>query len=641
MVPRWMAVGIALGGTLIHVGCSKAPERTALPVETAQQGSSQGVEPFKAPPLAELDAKADWQPQPVLEGLELMRERQSKEKVLAKVKEALTLKNTSDENNAKILSALGRMPANDADVDWEATIIRHIAADVKSTNPVLASSVYEFDISGLTAFGLFGFDWTLRPFALKSTVASWQTSKDHLYDKVVLRDDLTWSDGHPITAHDVVFSFKLIMDPKVPVPAQRSGTDQIRWIEAYDDHTLVYFHKQAAATNVWNLNFSVIPKHLYENYEDDPTLVTAERFVKIENSPVSGNAFVIKERRRNEEIVLERRESWYMHDGKQVRPKPYFKTIRFRILPDPNTALLALKNGDIEEMLLVPLSLWRTQTTGDDFYKFNTKARGVEWTEFHFNWNCQTPYFSDKRVRKAMSCAFDYNEMLNTVFGGLATQSVGTFHPESWMAPKPAPAPYRQDFAKSEALLKEAGWEDHDGDGIRDREINGKKVRFEFDLLCVSQSADGIQICTLMKQALDRLGIVCNLRTLEFTVLQEKMLEHKFQAAFGGWGAGADPDTSENIFSTKAATGGRNFGLYSNPEVDKLFAEGKLEFDRAKRAAIYAKIDLLLWDDQPYTWLYYRNSFYAFNKKLRGYAFSPRGPFHYNPGFDNIWKPVP
>ena len=137
-------------------------------------------------------------------------------------------------------------------------------------------------------------------------------------------------------------------------------------------------------------------------------------------------------------------------------------------------------------MQLAPLSVWRTQTVNDDFYKSNTKAQGVEWTEFHFTWNCKTPFFSDPRVRKAMSYAFDYDEMLNTILSGLATQSVGPFHPDSWMAPKPAPKHYKQDLDGAEALLKEAGWEDHNGDGIRDKMIDGQSVKFDFELSCAS-----------------------------------------------------------------------------------------------------------------------------------------------------------
>ena len=78
----------------------------------------------------------------------------------------------------------------------------------------------------------------------------------------------------------------------------------------------------------------------------------------------------------------------------------------------------------------------------------------------------------------------------------------------------------------------------------------------------------------------------------------------------------------------------------SRPEVDKLFEAGMREFDLDKRAKIYQQISLILTEDQPYTWLFYQNAFYGFNKSLRGYMFSPRGPYHYGPGFGSIWKPA-
>jgi len=222
------------------------------------------LEPFDPPTLEELDARAEWIDQPVLDSTELLRARQKGEKVLATVEQALSLRNTTKQTNEKIRSALGRLPQSDEEVNWDATIFRHTRADVKSTNPLMISSTVEFDVTGLTGFGLFGFDWKFMPFAAKDTVVSWQVSKDRTCDKVVMRDDLTWSDGKPITAHDVAFSFKVIMSEQVPVPAVRAGTDKIKWVEAYDERTLVFFHKEPLATNVWNVNFPVIPKHIYE-----------------------------------------------------------------------------------------------------------------------------------------------------------------------------------------------------------------------------------------------------------------------------------------------------------------------------------------------------------------------------------------
>jgi peptide/nickel transport system substrate-binding protein len=114
------------------------------------------------------------------------------------------------------------------------------------------------------------------------------------------------------------------------------------------------------------------------------------------------------------------------------------------------------------------------------------------------------------------------------------------------------------------------------------------------------------------------------------------MQKRNFQACCLAWGTGTDPDSSENLWKTGEM---RNYSGYSNPEVDRLFAEGRRELDRAKRAEKYARIQELLYEDQPYTWLFWRNSFYGFSNQLRGYVFSPRGPYNYSPGFGSLWKP--
>ncbi|MGV3606897.1 MAG: peptide-binding protein [Planctomycetaceae bacterium] len=597
------------------------------------------VPAFTPPKLEELEKTAEWVDRPVVDSLEVMRKKLAAEKVTVTPAEALKTKNNTPKDNAKILTGLGRLPESDKECDFNATINRHSAGDVNSLNPVLSSSVVESDLSGLTGFGLFSFDGNFVPFASKDAVVTWQTSKDGLYDKVVMRKDNFWSDGKPITAHDVVFSFKLIMTNAVPVPAQRSGTDKIKWIEAYDDYTLVVFHKESLATNTWNLNFSIVPKHIYEKTApSDPTLSASKEHVALENKPVVGGAYEVTSRLRGQEIVLERREAYYMVGGKQVRDKPYFKTVRFRIRPDVGTALLAVKAGDIDEMILNP-DQWRNQTSDDLFYKNNTKAYGLEWTEFHFVWNCskERKFFDDKRVRMAMSYAFDHEEMLTKLRFGLDEPCTGLFHHSSRWAPKPSPKPFKQDFDKAEELLAAAGWTDSDDDGILDKKINGKKTDFEFTIL-VTNRQERIDVCKLLAESLEKVGIKCNVLPLEFTVVVDRLFQHNFDAAFGGWGSGADPYTTENIFKTGEE---RNYGQYSNPEVDKLFEQGLKEFDESKRAAIYAKIHSLLYADQPYTWLYYQNGYYAFNKSLRGYAFSPRGPYHYAPGIGSIWKAVP
>jgi peptide/nickel transport system substrate-binding protein len=595
------------------------------------------LEPFDPPPLAELEKNVEWTDSPVVDALARLRETKAAEPPLVTVQEALAMENNSAEANDKVVSALSELaPEDGKGVDWKAPLKRALLMDLSTTNPLLTSSIAESEINSLTSFGLFSFDWNMIPFAAAESVESWQTSKDHMMDKVVMRDDLVWSDGKPITAHDVAFSFKLIMSSAVPVPAMRTGTDEIRWVEAYDDHTLVYFHKAPLATNVFNLNFLVVPKHVFEeSVATDPTMRNSDYHRNLERKPISGGRYEIARWRRGQEVLLKRRENYYMHEGREVREKPYFAEMRFRIIEDGNTRLLALKSGDIEESEL-DAEQWVTQATGNQFYRENTKVSGPEWKYMYIGWNLDTkrvPFFGDLRVRQAMAYAMNYKEMLDDLCYGLYTQCTGVSHPDSWMYPKDPAPPFYFDLDKAEDLLDEAGWVDSDGDGIRDKEIDGKLVPFEFSLL-VSNKPDRIAICNLLRENLESIGVACSITPLEAAVFQERVFNKNFEAEMSGWASGADPSLERNIFGTGE---GRNFGNYSNPEVDRLFDEAMKTFDRDKQAEIYGEIHNLIYADQPYLFLYDVNSFFGFNKKLRGYRFSPRGPFRYSPGIDSIW----
>jgi peptide/nickel transport system substrate-binding protein len=577
---------------------------------------------FVAPPLAEVDAQANWIDQPVENLLDLRRKEDQATQPPLSVAEALALRNDSKENNDKLVATLGRVAQQADEVDYDAVLNRHIKADAKSTNPLFQSSVYEADVMGLIGLTPFTFDRDMNRFGDADVVVSWQTSSDRMLDKIVLRNDLTWTDGQPVTAHDLEFAFHTVMSPKISVPAIKTSLARLKGVKAYDDRTLVYFHKEALATNIWNIGIPFIPKHVYEKtLQEDPTMEQSPAHVELEKNPVTCGPYRVVERQLGSSYLFERRDDWYQKEGRPIREKPYFKQVRMRVISELNTALLALKKGEIDEMEL-SAEQWVNQTNDDSFYEQNTKASGIEWTTYLFTWNLNTPFFSDARVRKAMGYAFNHKELLEKQNFGLFEAANGPYHQTSWMSPKPGPAPYIQDLDKAEALLDEAGWVDSDNDGIRDKLVDGKRVKFEFSI-----------ICTPVEER--KIGVICNVSPLDFAVLQERTVEHKFQAAFGGWGAGADPDLSFNIYGTNE---GRNYGLYSNPEVDRLFKEARGEFDREKRAKLYARIHELIYEDQPMTYLFTKNSFYAFSKKLRGYRFSPRGPYHYGPGAFSLYK---
>lgn len=635
------AVTTAFVVTLVIVGCSSGPSDP----KAGTSGGGETTEPdepaFEPPTLEELNASANWIDQPVVDAFEELAKKKAANPPLITIDAALGMENNSDEDNEKLVSAFGAYPASDDEIDYEATLTRHTLGDAKSTNPLLGSSMTEFDITSLMGLSLFSFNAKFEPFAAAETVVNWQVSEDRMADKVIMRDDLVWSDGTPVTAHDVAFSFDTIMNPNVPAVAVRSGTDKLADVVAYDDHTVVYFHKDPLATNVWNINFPIIPKHIYEPIVDEDPKFQSDAAQQADVNPVVGGAYKITTRVPQQEIVLERREDYYTHDGEQVRKKPYFKQIRFKIIEDPNTALLALKKGEIDvldESSLTPAQ-WNSQTNDNDFYGKNTKLRATEWTYYYFGWNVKVPLFSDVDVRTAMAYAFDHKEMLDKLGYGLYPPARGIYHADSWMAPDTMPEPYTQDLDKAEELLEDAGWSDTDGDGILDKTISGRSVPFEFTIQYRSGSDTGKAVCTLLKENLDQIGIVCNIKPVEFSQLQEVCRSHSFQAIFAGWGTGADPDTSRNLWTTEAIeNNGRNYGNYSNPRVDDLFELGAKEFDREKRAKIYGEIATILWEDQPYTWLINRPTLLGFSKKLRGITFSPRGWTGAGGLFEGVYK---
>ena len=647
----------------------KAAEKTKEYIDA--DGLKTLIEPFKAPTMEQLNKDKKWISKPVVDADERFQKYVESLPKPIPLAEARQLRNTDAKTNQEIIRGFLRIPDDKLRANYAAVINRHLRAEVKSTNPLMQNTVQEFDLVSLIGISLFNFDWTLDPFADAATVKTWESSEDGLCERVVLRDDLTWSDGKPFTAHDIVYSFRIILCPEVPIPAVRSGTDEIRWIEAYDDQTLVFFHKKSLATNVWNVNFPIIPKHIYEQtWPLDVSLVKSAEHLALEQSPVVAGPYEIERRLPRQEIVLKRRPGYFEHNGKQVRAKPYFAKIRLKIIEDPNTAMLALKNGDIEEIEM-SVTQWNSQAAEEDFYTRNTKARAVEWTYFYFGWNNAREPFTDRRVREAMAYAYPHHVLLNGLNRKLTEPCLGIFHPAAPMFPKVPLTQYKQDMRKAAALLREAGWIDSDGDNILDKEITtvdpktGKKTtarkRFDFVLMCTTDPLR-ISTCNLMKNSLEKLGILCTVRPMEQTVLFKKEIEHDFDAYFGGWGTGSDPDTSENIWTTKAINDGRNFVSYSNKFVDGLYDLGKLDpsskearqkiYDKFKlsevgiafdapRTEIYAKIHELIYQDQPTTFLYYRSAYFGFSKELLGYHFSPRGPYHYAPGFGSIWKALP
>lgn len=528
-------------------------------------------------------------------------------------------------------------PADASQIAEDETLVRNVEGNPSNLNPLFMSSTFEFYFADALFTGLFSFDEKLAWRVNEEFVEKFEESSDHLSYTVTMKPDLTWHDGHPFTAEDVCYSWKQILDDNVPCPAVKPGTEEIADCQVLDPRTVKLVHKSALPTNCWNATFPVIPKHLYEKDKaKNADLKTGDYYEKLNRAPVGNGPWKFVEWITNDKIVLER---WDDYKGK----KPHFKRMVFRIIPDANTQFLTFNKEEIDEFKMEAKQFATQSLEGSDFAKVGVKFKNPQWAYQYMGWNMDgsNPFFSDLKVRQAMAHACDIPRVNRDLNYNLTVPSYGVFaqdHPSF----NPDVKILEFDPDKASRLLDEAGWkQDAARDGWRYKTIDGAPVKFEFTLLVPQGAAILRDTAAIFQEDLKSIGIQMETQILEWATFQERVRKHEFQASIAAWGTGTDPDTMWNLWRSdqyvKDGTTGRNYGGYKNARVDELFELGRKEFDPEKRKGLYREMQKLIYDDQPYLFLWSRPTLWAVNKRLHGIVGSPRGIFNFDPSFMAWW----
>ena len=526
------------------------------------------------------------------------------------------------------------VPEDLSQVSRDETFVRQLDGNPRNLNPVFSSSIQESIVSGLLFDSLFLFDDKMQWFVNESMVEHYEESEDHLVSTVVLRPGLKWQDGAPFTAEDIRFSWEIILSDQVAAPAVKVGTDQIDDVVVVDERTVQFVHKEALPTNTWNMLFPVIPKHIYgkpDELEKDPTINSSPYYNRHNREVVIGNGpYRLVEWVTNDRIVVER---WEDYHG----PKPHFRRQILRITPDNNVALLSFKKGDLDEFKL-SAKQFATQTSDEDFARVGHKALGSEWGFGYIGWNMDgsNPFFTDRRVRRAMAHAFNYDLIREAVSYNLPTRCYGIYHPDSPMF-NPTIELIEYDLEQADQLLTEAGWEKDPRNGRRFKIIDNRRVDFDFTLSIPMGASSSELIAAIYAQDLRRLGITMRTRVIEWATFGQMMLEHDFQAAIAGWGTGTDPDTGWNLWRTEMYDRRAHYGVTRTRASTNWFEQGRTISNHEQRMKIYAEIQKLIYDDQPYLFMFNTTTLWAVHKRIRGLQFSPRGLFGFYPGESAWW----
>lgn len=512
---------------------------------------------------------------------------------------------------------LASVPADTADSSpaYGDAIVFGSIADGSSLVPMLASDSTSQEYASNIFDPLITYDKTLSH--LESRLAeSWEIAKDGQEITFRLREGLHWTDGEPFTARDVEFAFHLIRDPST-LTAYAEDYKQVHTFEVLDDLTfrVTYDKPFAPALASWG-PLVVLPKHLLEGANINET--------EFAQHPVGIGSHTFESWERNTRFTLRANRDYY-------RGRPYIERVVYRVIPDTSTQFLELKAGGLDMMGLTPLQFSR-QTSGPVFARDFRKYRYVSNAYTYLGYNLDNPLFADVRVRRAFTHAIDRQEIVDAVLFGYGVVADGPYRPGTTWINEKLPR-YEYDPAKARALLAEAGWRDSDGDGIVDKD--GKP--FAFRMLTNQGNDARLKTATMIQKRLRDVGVDASVRVVEWSAFINDFIDkRRFEAVVLGWSLSLDPDQYDIWHSTKTGYKQFNFVGYRRAEVDELLEKGRRTFDEAERKQIYDRLQVLLAEDQPYTFLYVPESLPIVASRVHGIEEAPAGiswnfPFWYVP----------
>ncbi|MFH0771361.1 MAG: peptide-binding protein [Candidatus Omnitrophota bacterium] len=486
--------------------------------------------------------------------------------------------------------------------DYGDAIVVASIADANTLVPIVASDSASHEICGLVFNSMVRYDKNL---CLEGELAqSWDIEEDGLVIIFHLRKDVKWHDGKPFTARDVEFTYKKLIDPNVKTPYS-GDFERVRSFEVIDDYTIKVTYKEPFSPGLSSWGMWIIPRHLLENEDLGET-----RFAR---APIGTGPYKFREWKTGEKIILTANPDYF--EG-----RPYISRYIYRIIPDQSTIFLELQTQGVDEVALTPLQYAR-QTDTPFFKKRYRKYRYPSFGYTYLGFNLKDPKFADKRVRLAIDYAIDKEEIIKGVLFGLGRVSTGPFPPESWACNKEI-KPIACNPEAAGELLKEAGWEDKNGDGWLEKD--GKKFKFS---LLINQGNDTRKNSAEIIQArLKKVGIEVEIRPLEWaTLLTEFIDKRRFEALLMGWSLSRDPDCYDIWHSSKQKEGEFNFIGYENNKVDRLLEEGRREFDQDKRKKIYNKIHSLIFEDHPCVFLFVPDALPIIGSRFKGIEPAPAG----------------
>jgi ABC-type transport system substrate-binding protein len=470
-----------------------------------------------------------------------------------------------------------------------------------------------------------------------------EVSDDNLVYTIHLREGVYWQipsvdfstgqydwlkEPRELTAEDAVFYFEMIKNPKVQAGAIKNYFKAMDHAEVIDRYTFkVVWNKKVYQSKEATISSYPLPKWLFTKTEDGEDIPKATLGTRFNNHwasryPIGTGPYKITDIEKDKRILLERNERFW-------GPKPPIEKVEYQIIKDPNTAYLKLTGGDLD-LTTLPPPIYKQDVleagpdspfkTGELEYDVVTRP-----VYYYIGWNADKPLFSDRLVRRAMTHALNREGIIEHVLSGLGRTLSGPFLPDH-PANNPEVERYEYDLDKAAALLKKAGWKDTDSNGVLDKVLNGNKTEFRFTMLAYNKPTARSYL-SVYKEALRKIGVDMKLSYVDWSLMQKKMNERKFDAFTGGWALGWSTDPYQLWHSSQAdIVKGSNRVGFRNERADEIIETLRLTFDKDKRIELLQEFHMILHKEQPYTFFYQPKTPFAWQSQMENMVFQKLRP---------------
>jgi len=464
----------------------------------------------------------------------------------------------------------------------------------KSLNYYIDSNTYTRQIFDLMYEALLSVDPVTTEFT-PGLAHRWTISDNKRDYTFEIDPSATWSDGRPVTAEDVKWTFDQVMDKDNATGAEKVALGVFLSPEILGPRTVRFHAKESHWRNLLAVGmFEIMPKHAFEK----------QNFNRLDfDNPVVSGPYVLSAVKEQIEVRMSRRRDWWAGARPSLRNTMNFDTLIFRYYADNENAFEAFKKGQVDVYAIYAARIWSNETIGEKFDKnwiVKRRVRNHNPIGFQgFAMNMRRPPFDDLRVRQAFAHLVD-RETMNKTMMFSAYFLHRSYFEDLYDAEHPCTnTTFTFNIAQAKALLREAGYSPNPQTGLLEKA--GRPLSFSF----LTRDGSSDKFLAVCSSAFKEVGIQMKIERKDFAAWMRDMDAFNFDITWASWGGSIFRDPEDMWHSREAERpSGNNLTGFKDPRVDALIEKQKTVFSITERNAINREIDALVTEAVPYVLLW-------------------------------------